>query len=156
MKLKPVGAEDRELLWNITQKYLYELTNYYDKEMDGQGNIAYRYFDAYFTDPKRKALLIYEQQLLVGFAMLHPYSSIDGEPDHVLAEFTVFPMFRGRGLAAKAAEELFRQFKGCWEIKYSERNIAAKSLWNKVTAAYSPQAVPLNDEETVLSFEISK
>ena len=80
MELVIVRQEDRERLWNINQKYLYEMTNYYDDEMDSLGNLHYGYFDAYFTDPKRKALFLYEENVLVGFAMIHPYSNMDEEP----------------------------------------------------------------------------
>jgi len=152
MELIDARPEDRELLWNLNQKYLYEMTNYYDDELDALGNLHYGYFDAYFTDPKRKALFLRAQQRLVGFAMLHPYSYLDGDPDYVLAEFTVFPMYRGRHLAADAAELLFRRFAGCWEIKYNERNAAAKGLWRNATEKYHPQSTRLNDTETVLSF----
>ena len=153
MELAAVTPQDRELLWNINQKYLYEMTNYYDDEMDPLGNLNYGYFDAYFTDPKRKAFFLYDdRKALVGFAMIHPYSYLDGKPDHVLAEFTVFPMYRKRHLAETASEMIFEQFKGRWEIKYNEKNIAAKSLWNKVTKKYGPHMTRLNDTEIVLSF----
>ena len=69
MKVFAVKPQDRELLWNINQKYLYEMTNFYDDEMDTLGNLNYGYFDAYFTDPKRKAFFLFdEKQVLVGFA----------------------------------------------------------------------------------------
>ncbi len=152
MELVEVRAEDRELLWNINQKYLYEMTNYYDDELDAQGNLHYGYFDAYFTDPERKAFFIYHEQKLVGFAMIHPYSFSGGKPDHVMAEFTVFPMHRRNHLATKAAESILERFKGRWEIKFNEKNAAAKGLWVKVTAKYSPELIHLNEEETVLSF----
>jgi predicted acetyltransferase len=152
MELVPVTPEDRELLWNLNQKYLYEMTNFYDDEMDAAGVLHYGYFDAYFTDPKRKAFFLYEQRRLVGFAMIHPYSNMDGAPDYVLAEFTVFPMYRRRHLAAGAAELIFRRFRGSWEVKYNEKNAPAKGLWYKVTAPYHPQITRLNEEETVLSF----
>ena len=32
--LKTVQPDQRQLLWNINQKYLYEMTNYYDDPMD--------------------------------------------------------------------------------------------------------------------------
>ena len=152
MELVAVRAKDRELLWNIHQKYLYEMTNYYDDEMDAQGNLSYGYFDAYFTDPRRRAFLLYEGQALVGFAMIHPYSNLNGSPDHVLAEFTVFPMYRRRRLAARAAELIFTRFRGNWEVKYNERNDAAKALWKMATEGYHPQRIPLTDTETVLCF----
>jgi len=152
MELIPVMPEDRELLWNINQKYLYEMTNYYGDEMDDLGNLHYGYFDAYFTDPLRKAFFLYEDETLVGFAMINPYSYMGMQPDHVLAEFTVFPMYRRRHLGTKAAEAVFDRFKGKWEVKYNENNSAAKAMWLKVTRKYSPELTHLNDEETVLSF----
>ena len=156
MELVIVRQEDRERLWNINQKYLYEMTNYYNDEMDLLGNLHYGYFDAYFTDPKRTAFFLYEEKVLVGFAMIHPYSNMDEEPDYVLAEFTVFPMYRRRHLAVRAAEMIFEHFKGRWEVKYNEKNTAAKALWNNVTAKYKPKTTRLNNTETVLSFCTNK
>lgn len=152
MELAAVRHEDRELLWNLNQKYLYEMTNYYNDELDEQGNLHYGYFDAYFTDPKRRAFFLYEGNVRIGFAMIHPYSNIGARPDHVLAEFTVFPMYRRRRLASRAAALIFERFKGHWEIKYNEKNAAAKALWTQGTAKYRPKTIRLNDTETVLSF----
>ncbi len=152
MELVAVRPEDRELLRNINQKYLYEMTNFYDDEMDEKGNLHYGYFDAYFTDPKRKAFFLYEEKTLVGFAMIHPYSNLGERPDYVLAEFTVFPMYRRKHLAIRAAELIFTGFQGRWEVKYNEKNAAAKALRNRATAQYHPDRTRLNETETVLSF----
>ena len=151
-ELREVRPEDRELLWNIHQKYLYEMTNFYDDEMDEKGNYSYGYFDAYFTEPQRKALFIYSDGKLAGFAMINPYSYIGDSPDYVLAEFTVFPVFRGKHTASEAAEAIFRDFPGNWEIKYNEKNTAARGLWNKATAMYKPRKIEYSSTETVLAF----
>ena len=42
--------------------------------MDEKGNYHYGHFDEYFSDPKRVAYLLYDENTLVGFAMLNPYS----------------------------------------------------------------------------------
>ena len=152
MELAAVGKEDRELLWNINQKYLYEMTNFYDDLLDEKGNLHYGYFDAYFTDPERKAFFLYEENALVGFAMIHSYSETGGKPDYVLAEFTVFPMYRRKHLAQKAATIIFEKFRGEWEVKYNEKNTAAKALWTKLTAQYQARSIRLNETETVLAF----
>lgn len=152
MELVKVKSEDRDLLWNLNQKYLYEMTAYYDDELDPFGNLHYGYFDAYFTDPQRKAFFLYDEKTLVGFAMIHPYSQIEESTDHVLAEFTVFPMYRRKHFGILATELLFDTFKGRWEIKYHENNAAAKALWNKVAEPYQPRVIHVNDRETVLSF----
>jgi predicted acetyltransferase len=144
---------DRTLLWNIFQKFLYEMTNYYDDEMDAEGNYHYGYFDRYFDEPERTALLLYAGDALVGFAMLNPYSYIGAQPDHVLAEFTIFPTYRRRHLGRQAAEWLFRAYPGRWELKYNERNAGAKALWTAATAQFAPAAHRYSADETVLTFQ---
>ena len=154
IELIDIKVEDRELFWNIHQKYLYEMTNYYDDEMDEAGNYHYRYFDAYFTEPKRKAQFIYFNKQLAGFLMINPYSYLDEKPDYVLAEFTIFPIYRKKHIAMEVAEMIFNQYGGSWEVKYNETNIAANKLWNKVCEKYSPRKIHINESETVLSFTV--
>jgi len=155
LKFVEALPENRDLLFNIHQKYLYEMTNYYPDDMDAHGNYHYGYFDAYFTDPDRKALLIYIGDKLAGFAMINPYSYIGKKPDHVLAEFCIFPVYRRSGVGTAAAEHILKSFPGSWEIKYNENNTAAKQLWHKLTARYNPEKHFYSDEETVLSFTVA-
>ncbi len=147
-----VEKKDKDLIWNINQKYLYEMTNFYDDEMDENGNFHYGYFDEYFSDPKRKAYFIYSENILVGFAMINPYSYINQNPDYTMAEFTIFPSFRHKHFAFEAANMILNTHIGKWEIKYNEKNIAAKKLWNAVAESYKTEIHQLNDEETVLLF----
>lgn len=139
IELIDVKPDEKTLFWNIHQKYLYEMTNYYDDEMDEAGNYHYGYFDAYFTEPKRKARFIYFNKHLAGFVMINPYSYLDENPDYVLAEFTIFPVYRKKHIATEAAEMIFEQLTGFWEVKYNENNIAAKKLWNKVCENMLPK-----------------
>ena len=155
IRLQRVTPDQRQLLFNLNQKYLYEMTNYYDDPLDERGNLHYGHFDEYFTDPNRTALLIYDGDALAGFAMLNPCSYFGGTVDHVMAEFTIFPMYRRRHLATGAAEAIFERWPGRWEVKFNEKNVAARSLWTGVTARYAPTVRRLSDEETVLCFEVA-
>ena len=154
IRLLEAREEQRELLWNIHQKYLYEMTRYYDNEMDEKGNYHYGYFDAYFLEPERRALLIYDGDALAGFALVNPHSYIGGKPDCVMAEFTIFPMFRRRKIGAQAAERIFEAFPGSWELKFNEKNAGAKAFWTKVTEKYGPEKHRYSDTETVLCFSV--
>ncbi len=153
IRLVTVQAEDRNLLWNINQKYLYEMTNFYSDEMDEWGNYHYGHFDEYFTDPRRTAYFIFSDETLIGFAMLCPYSNIDGTPDYTMAEFTIFPAFRRNRFALEAANMIICKHPGKWEIKYNEKNQGGKMLWNKVAEPYNPKMIHVNGEETVLVFD---
>ena len=72
-----------------------------------------------------------------------------------MAEFTIFPAYRRQHLALKAAELILMRHPGKWEIKYNEKNTGGKRLWNTLTKAYQPEIYHLNEEETVLAFEVS-
>ena len=152
LRLQTVRKEDHDLLYNINQKYLYEMTNFYDDPMDENGNYGYGYFEDYFSNPKRKAFFLYNDRTLIGFAMICPYSYINAHPDHVMAEFTIFPIYRRKHYAFEAANLILATYPGQWEIKYNEKNLPAKKLWTSVTAPYHPAVHHLNDEETVFAF----
>ena len=156
LRLQTVHEKDRDLLRNINQKYLYEMTRYYDDPMDENGNYHYGHFDDYFTDPKRVAYFIYNDDVLTGFAMLCPYSNIDQDPDYTMAEFTIFPSFRRKHFALDAAALILAKHPGKWEIKYNVKNEGAMKLWNTVAAPYRPEVYHLNEEENVLSFDTSE
>ena len=152
IKLVPVKPEEKDFFWNINQKYLYEMTSFYPDVMDEQGNYHYGYFDEYFVDPNRKAFFIYSDCIMVGFVMINPYSVIDHKPDYTMAEFTIFPSYRGKHYAFDAAKLILSTYRGKWEIKFNEKNVAAKNLWTDITAPYNPNVFRLNDGETVLEF----
>ncbi len=152
IKLVEVKDEKKELLWNMLQKYLYEMTNFYYDIMDEDGNYPYRFFDEYFSDSRRKAYFIHNDEALVGFVLLNPYSSIGKNPDFTIAEFTIFPAYRRKHIAIEAAKAILDKHPGIWEIKYNDKNEKAKRLWNTVAAPYGPKVVSIEDYETVLTF----
>lgn len=153
IRLVPVKPEQKNMLWNINQKYLYEMTAFYPDEMDADGNLHYGHFDEYFIDPKRKAFFLYNDDVMIGFAMLNPYSAMeDHQPDYTMAEFTVFPSYRKNHYAFEAAKLILSTYIGKWEVKFNEKNAPAKKLWVKVAAPYSPEVYHLNEEETILAF----
>ena len=152
IRLQTVQAKDRDMLWNINQKYLYEMTNFYDDLMDENGNYHYGHFDEYFSDPKRVAYFIYNDDDLIGFAMLCPYSNIGQDPDYTMAEFTIFPSYRRKHFALDVVKMILEKHPGKWEIKYNEKNVGAKKLWSVVATPYEPEVHHLNEEETVLVF----
>ena len=128
------------------------MTLYYPDEMDEQGNYHYGYFHAYFIEPERKAFFIFDDEKMIGFVMLNPYSAIGHTPDYTIAEFTIFPSYRRKHYALEAVKLILSSYHGQWEIKYNEKNKGAKNLWIAATALYHPSIYHLNEQETVLEF----
>lgn len=155
LRLQTVERHHHDLLFTVNQKYLYEMTQFYDDLMDEHGNYYYGHFEDYFSDPRRIAYLLYDDEILIGFAMLCPYSNLGHTPDYTMAEFTIFPAYRRRHFATQAAQKILERHRGQWEIKFNEKNNGAKQLWTSITAPYQPVVHHLNKVETVLEFYIS-
>ncbi|MBQ3273275.1 MAG: GNAT family N-acetyltransferase [Solobacterium sp.] len=152
--LRRVTGEDRGLLYNVFQKFLHEMTAYYDNPLDDAGNYDYGWFDSYFEESDREALQIYRDDRLAGFAMLNRVSYFGGQPDHVMAEFTVFPHFRRQGTGREAVRQLFARYPGSWEIKYNRHNLPAGHFWTVLTGPYSPEVRLYSEDEAVLLFTV--
>lgn len=151
--IKKVDIKDKQKLYNLNQKYLYEMTNYYDNEFDELGNIDYGYFEGYFIETdKRVPFFIYNDSDLVGFIFINKYSFSGEYVDWVIAEATTFPQYRNKHFMSDATSLIFEEYKGQWEIKYNIKNEKAKNLWTNLTKKYSPIVINYSDEERVLRF----
>ena len=152
VRLEIVKNKERKLLYNINQKYLYEMTLYYDDKMDEEGNYNYGYFDLYFKEKERIPYFIYNDNTIIGFIFINNISYFGDKIDYSIAEFTIFPHYRNKGYAKEAVNIVFNLYKGVWEIKYNEKNIKAKNFWNSVTKSYNPKKIKYSKVETVLKF----
>jgi predicted acetyltransferase len=63
-------------------------------------------------------------------------------------------MYRKQHIGKCAAKLILETFRGRWEIKFNEKNIGAKALWNQITASYHPARHRYSVDGTVLSFLI--
>ena len=147
-----VKEREREQLWNLLQKYLCELSPYFDLEGDGKGNYPYEHFDEYFSDPTRRAYIIYDGDSVAGFVMLNKVSDFGEDIDHAVAEFFILPKFRRTGLGSDIFLVLRKQFKGQWEIRYHVDNVPAAAFWTKMTSTLEPEVRDFGEKEKVLSF----
>lgn len=150
--LQIVQKTDKQLLFQLLQKHLYEMSAYYKDDFDEEGVYPYRYFDDYFCDPTRYAIFIIQDGNIAGFALLNQYSELGQTIDHAIAEFSILPKYRKQHIAKQAAKQLFQEYSGCWEIKYHKDNHPAANLWMQAVQAYHPHITSLAEDEIVLSF----
>ncbi len=148
------GKTDMQVLFNLIQKYLYEMTAYDDNSMDEHGNYPYEYLPYYFTDEDRRAYFLYDGPVMIGFALINKHS-FTGEPaDNCIAEFTIFPAYRrcGKGMEAIEALKAVRK-RGTWQLKYSTDNRSGALFWRKVKEKYRGTEFKLEGPEVAVSFE---
>ncbi|WP_427109507.1 GNAT family N-acetyltransferase [Lysinibacillus xylanilyticus] len=136
---------------NLYPLYLYDLSGHY-------GNLPNVHGIYEDSDDFRTLIDQYEVQNIWWEKpdILFPYSIlVDGIPagfiliaspphcnkgiDYFLNEFFLVQSLRGRGIAEHAANMIFEQFKGNWELFTNplEKNIVGQKFWRKTISNYT-------------------
>ena len=153
VRAKVVEKSKEQVLFNLMQKYLYEMTEYYENSMDEEGNFAYKYLPYYFKDKDRQAFFLYDDSTLIGFALINTHSFTGEAIDNCIAEFTIFPTYRHQGKGLEAIEALRAVRKGTWQLKYSTTNPQGTAFWQRVKEKYNGREQKLEGTEIAISFE---
>jgi predicted acetyltransferase len=126
-----VGAVDRAVLANLLQLYRHNFSPIRGFELTDHGTFVYRFLDANFTEPGRRAWFIRRGGRLAGFAMARVLP--DGFNE--VAEFFVARAHRRAGVGRRAAAALFQQRPGQWELGFDLANHEASGFWPSVAQA---------------------
>ena len=83
-----------------------------------------------FLPEDRAAWFIRADRHLAGFVLVNRHPDCGRPLDWAVAEFFVAYPFRRRGVGSAAMAEIFRRFKGNWQIKYHPRNETSAAFWH--------------------------
>ena len=138
IELSPVQKEEKEILRNLLEKYLYEFSQYDGAEINELGLYGYDYLDCYWTEENRWAFFICSDGKLAGFAMVNDYPEASGvKTDYAMAEFFVLMKYRRHGVGKHAAFALFDRFPGSWQLKRHPKNTAGVLFWDRIISEYT-------------------
>jgi predicted acetyltransferase len=140
-----VNEEDKPVMRRLVELYRYDFSEFDGADVGAHGEFGYRYFDCYWTEPKRYPYLFRLDDYWAGFAMVR-----EGPP-HDMAEFFVMKKYRGRGIGRQAATELFGRFPGRWALRQQIFNPVATAFWRAVIP--QPYAERRQGEEVVQEFD---
>lgn len=134
--LVPVREEEKEILRNLMEKYLYEFSQYELEDVNSLGLYGYSYLDCYWTEEGRWAFFLKADGKLAGFAMVNDYPET-GKTDYCMSEFFVMYKYRRCGLGKWTAFRLFEKFQGSWQLKYHPGNLPSVQFWNNVVSSWT-------------------
>ena len=103
-------------------------------ELSDEGRFPTRPLDAYWQSADHQPLLIRVAGHLAGFALINKEAHSKAKADFNMAEFFVVRKHRGAGVGRRAAQEIFGERKGTWEVAVARRNIGAISFWRGTIA----------------------
>jgi predicted acetyltransferase len=137
VSLQPVTEHERALLGNLLQLYIHDFSSIRSLEVADDGRYPYRYFDAYFTDPRRRAWIIRHGGAAAGFVMVRELE--DGRQE--VSEFFVVRAHRRSGVGRRAAAAVFEQLPGRWEVRHDLDNDEASVFWPAAIEAAAARPV---------------
>jgi predicted acetyltransferase len=100
--------------------------------------------------------------VLAGFSLVNDHAHSGESVDRNVAEFFILRKHRGSGVGRIAAEIIFSQHPGVWEVAVARKNVAALSFWRRTVGgtakATGIQEIDVSNEHwngPVLRFEWS-
>jgi predicted acetyltransferase len=138
LSLTLAAREDRPVLENLLQLYMYDFSEILGGDVESSGRFADRPLTAYWEDPWRYPFLFRVEDKLAGFALVHQRSRLSGDATTWdMAEFLVLRKYRRRGVGSVAATRLFAMHPGKWEVRQLHANSAATGFWRRVIGAFT-------------------
>lgn len=136
IELSKATLEEKSLVHNLSQFYLYEFSNYLPAiqlEADGLYT-GLPNLDTYWNDPNREAFIVRVNEELAGFVLV--IKGVDDEPSEI-GEFFIMSKFGGKGVGKTIAIKIFELFPGNWLVHQMWNNYRAQAFWRSVIRAYT-------------------
>lgn len=112
IELKTASNEEKSVVANLSQYYLYELSKYMSGIQAGDAGLYHGLpdLDAYWEEPNRYAFIIRVDEELAGFVLV-VQGSLEDERNEI-GEFFVMQKFNGKGVGTTVAKQVFDSFPG--------------------------------------------
>ena len=125
--------KDKEIILNLMQLYTYELSFFEDDTtnfnlLDNGLYALSRYVELYWKEKKRHPYILKSDGKLVGFVLKRFNENNMNE----IAEIFVLNRYRKLGAGTFMANEMFKRYKGKWEIRTLLKNKRAQAFWRNV------------------------
>lgn len=121
--------EQKPILANLLELYAYDFTEYCDFDIGESGFYGYEHLAAYWSDENRFPYLIYVEKKLAGFSLVQKISTSIGTEKWDMSEFFIMKKYKRQGIGTDAACEIWRQFKGAWQVRVLVSNPIACAFW---------------------------
>ncbi|MES2212735.1 MAG: GNAT family N-acetyltransferase [Pseudomonadota bacterium] len=162
MQIEVIKAtiEQKPILANLLELYSYDFTEFCDFDIGNDGFYGYKWLPLYWTESTRFPYIIYVDKKIAGLVLVQRGSPISDDTQiWDIAEFFVMKKYKRCGVGTAAALNIWKQFKGKWQVRVLKSNEIACSFWPraiKQLTSSPPSGTELtinNEDWIVYSFE---
>lgn len=131
--LYEIDEKDKNIIYNLMQLYTYELSFFEDETtnftlLDNGLFAISKYIDLYWTEENRHPYLLKCDDKIAGFLLMR----LNEDNINEISAFFVLNKYRRFGAGTFMANEMFKKYKGKWEIRTLLKNKRAQDFWRKV------------------------
>ncbi|KAA1237463.1 hypothetical protein D3C87_566120 [compost metagenome] len=131
--LDAASVADISALQNMMQLYTHDFSEFWAGTSRGElgqnGRFPDYPLEPYFERPRWSAFLFNADHRPVGFALINDESHSTLPTEYSVGEFFIVRKYRGQGLGLIAAQRLFQQHPGAWEVAVARKNTKALRFW---------------------------
>lgn len=132
-KLYEASLEEKSIILNLMQLYTYELSFYEDETtnftlLDTGLYALSKYIELYWEEENRCPYILKCDDNLAGFILVR----FNEDGMYEISEFFVLNKYRKTGIGTFMANEIFKKYKGKWEVRTLLKNKRAQEFWRKV------------------------
>jgi predicted acetyltransferase len=154
------AAKDESVLANLLELYIHDFSEFLSLELGLNGRFGYGNLPLYWRESNRHPFLVLIDGKLAGFVLVKRGSEVTGNQSvWDMAEFFVVRGHRRRGIGTEVAHQVWRRFRGLWEIRVIEANRSSHHFWERAIAVFVGEpicSVPVQNGDKswrVFSFE---
>ena len=138
IEVLPATPEQEPVLANLIELYAHDFSEFSDVKIGVDGRFGYDQLPLYWKEPNRFPFLIRVNGDLAGFVLVQQGSQVSGAPEiWDVAEFFILRGCRRHGVGMRAAHHVWRMFAGRWEVRVSDKNVAARPFWARAVSEFT-------------------
>lgn len=136
IKLQSVCFQNKNLFFNMMDKYIYDLSGYEKTDVMNDGKFDISEFQKYLRSDKYKAFIIFFDCNPAGIVAYSRRFSGQGWIID-LTELFVMHRYRNKGISTYVISFLLSKLHGVWRVDFHPKNMVARIFWINFVDTYS-------------------
>jgi len=139
ISLELIKTEEKRILKNLGELYIYELSQYSPMDVNNLGLYDdLDDLDLYWKEKNRYPYFIKVDNKLAGFVLVCDDRQIEEiKSNYAIDDFFILYKYKRQGIGKYCAKYIFEKYKGKWQIWFHPNNKSAKIFWTKTIDEYT-------------------